>query len=236
MKHRFYIKTKQEQNRILWKIAGITILGNLLTGTLSILLGLYFLPLLFVPISLSIIAPFFDIPPLKKSGRLIYFSHLFIVERERKGVIIVHGGSLFDYVFVLNKSLKGRQRKTYIIQQYLQGLLNLIDSQEKKAHPGVKLKGTSYILNDRTARKLGFKIVKTEFTQKLILTYNYVNLLISNSFAKGKITFPRLGKVKTFEANISELIKHKESIRQLNLRLLNTLPEMAKNEESLYTV
>jgi len=236
MKHRFFNKTTQEQNRILWKIAGITILVNLFLGTLSILFGLYVLPFLSIAISLSIIAPFFDIPSLKKSGRLIYFSHLFMVERELKGMIIVHGGSLFDYVFVLNKSLKGRQRKTYIIQQYLQGLLNLIESQEKKADPEVKIKGTSYILNDRTAKKLGFKIVKTDFLQKLILTYNYVNLLISNSIAKGKVTFPRLGKVKTFEANISELIKHKPSIIKLNLRLLKTLPEVAENEESLYTV
>jgi hypothetical protein len=236
MKHRFYVKTTQEQNRILWKIAGITMLVNLLIGTLSILLGLYVLPFLSIAISLSIVAPFFDIPPLKKSGRLIYFSPLFITEREHKGVIIIHGGSLFDYVFVLNKSLKGRQRKTYIIQQYLQGLLNLIDSQEKKADPEVKIKGTSYILNDRTAKKLGFKIVKTNFLQKLILTYNYVNLLVSNSIAQGKVTFPRLGKVKTFEASISTLIKHKPSIIKLNLRLLNTLPYIAEKGKSLDSV
>jgi hypothetical protein len=62
-----------------------------------------------------------------------------------------------------------------------------------------------------------------------------VNLLVSNSFAKGKITFPRLGKVKTLEASISELIKHKEFIIKLNLRLLNTLPEIVNNEEPFYS-
>jgi hypothetical protein len=235
MKHRFFIKTKQEQNTVLWKIASITILANLFISGFSILLGLYILPFFSVVISLSIVAPFFDIPSLKKTGRLIYFSNLFIDDRESKGIIIIHGGSLFDYTFVLDKTLKGRQRNNYIIQQYIQGLLNLIENLEKKAFAEVKVKGATYILNDRTAKKLGFEIVKTDFLQKLILTYNYVNLLVSNSFAKGKITFPRLGKVKTLEASISELIKHKEFIIKLNLRLLNTLPEIVNNEEPFYS-
>jgi len=190
---------------------------------LSIFSGLYFFPFLSIIITLSIIAPFFDIPTLKKKGELIYYSPLFIAEKEKNGIIIAHGGSLFDYVFVIDKKLTGKQRTNFILQKYLEGILNLIDDCEKNHNTSVKIKGTTYILNDRTAHKIGLKIVKTDFIQKLILIYNYVNVLVSNSIAKKKISFPKMTNIKTFESELKVLIERKEFIRELNTKLKNTI-------------
>ncbi|WP_051554531.1 hypothetical protein [Maribacter antarcticus] len=96
---------------------------------------------------------------------MIYYSSLFITEKEQKGIIKIHGGSLFDYVFVLDKTLSGKQRTNFILQKYLEGLLNLIDVCEKDGNTLVKIKGTTYILNERTANKIGFNSIKTDIIQ-----------------------------------------------------------------------
>jgi len=80
----------------------------------------------------------------------------------------------------------------------------------------MKISGTSYIINRRTAEKIGFKIIETDFLQKIILTYNYFNILISNSIAKNKLSFPKINKTNTFEANIGQLLERKEYIEKLN--------------------
>lgn len=118
---------------------------------------------------------------------MVYYSSLFIIEKPRDGVIKIHGGTLFDYYFVIDKGMNGKQRTDFIIQQYLEGLLNLVDTY--KTNKNMKIRGTSYILNKRTAEKIGFEIVKTNVLQKVILGYNYFNILISNSVAKTNYHF-----------------------------------------------
>ncbi len=159
-------------------------------------------------------------PSLKKSGKLIYYSPLFIAETPKNGFIKIHGGTLFDYYFVIDITMNGKQRTDFIIQQYLDGLLYLIETYEKD--PTMTIRGTSYILNKRTAEKMRFKIVETEVLQKIILIYNYFNILISTSIAKNKLAFPKLNNIKTFEANVSQLLKRKEYIETLNKALKNT--------------
>jgi hypothetical protein len=51
------------------------------------------------------------------------------------------------------------------------------------------------------------------------LTFNYVNILISNSIAKRKLSFPKLTTIKTFESTIEELIKRRAFIEGLNEKL-----------------
>jgi hypothetical protein len=221
MHHKYFSKSNKEQNQIQLKIGSAAFALNLVVLVLSILSGFYFFIYLSIIITLSIIAPFYDIPALKKKGKLIYYSSLFITEKEEKGIIKIHGGSLFDYVFVIDKSLSGKQRTNFVLQKYLEGLLNLIKACEENHNTFVKIKGTSYVINARTAEKIGLKIIKTDFTQKLILTFNYVNILIS--IAKRKISFPKLTNIKTFESNIVELIKRKEFIEGLNDKLKNAI-------------
>ena len=221
MNHRFYNKNKKEQNRILLVIAICSIIIILLSFIISIYSGIYLIGILIFPITLSIIAPFFDMPSLKKSGRMIYYSPLFITEKPKNGLIKIHGGTLFDYYFVIDKKMNGRQRTNFIIQQYLEGLLHLIEKYENDKK--IKIRGTSYIINKRTAEKMGFEIIETDYLQKIILIYNYFNILISNSIAKNKLSFPKINKTKTFEADVSQLLERKEYIEKLNQSLKSTI-------------
>jgi len=194
---------------------------------ISIYSGIYLIGILIFGITLSIIAPFFDMPSLKKSGRMIYYSPLFITEKPKDGLIKIHGGTLFDYYFVIEKKMNGKQRTDFIIQQYLEGLLNLIEKYERDKN--MKISGTSYIINKRTAEKIGFEIINTDILQRLILTYNYFNILISNSIAKNKLTFPNLNKTETFESNIRQLLERKEYIEKLNKSLKSTIANTVYN-------
>lgn len=205
MNHNYYSKSNTEQTKIQLKIGITALLFNLTALALSVFSGIYFFIFLSVVITLSIIAPFFDIPALKK--------------KEKNKIIKIHGGSLFDYVFVIDRTLNGKQRTNFILQKYLEGILNLIEGYEKEGNTAVKIKGTTYILNERTANKIGLKVVKTDFIQKLILAYNYVNILISNSIAKRKVSFPKINNIRTFEGQLKELIERKEFIRELNNKL-----------------
>jgi len=93
----------------------------------------------------------------------------------------------------------------------------------------MKISGTSYIINKRTAEKIGFEIINTDILQRLILTYNYFNILISNSIAKNKLTFPNLNKTETFESNIRQLLERKEYIEKLNKSLKSTIANTVYN-------
>jgi len=221
LKHRFYNKNKKEQNGILILIAIFSLAIIFLSIIISIYSGIYLIGILTFAITLSLIAPFFDMPSLKKSGRIIYYSPLFIAEKPKNGVIKIHGGTLFDYYFVIDNKMNGKQRTNFIIQQYLDGLLHLIEKYENNKK--IKIKGTSYIINKRTAEKIGFQIVETEILQKIILIYNYFNILISNSIAKNKLSFPNINKIKTFETDMNQLLGRKEYIDKLNETLKSTI-------------
>jgi len=217
LNNRFYNKNNKEKNRILLLIAvlSLTIIG--FSIIISIYSGIYLIGFLMFAITLSIAAPFFDLPALKKSGRIIYYSSLFLTEKPKNNVVKIHGGTLFDYYFVIDRKMNGKQRTDFIIQQYLEGLLSFIEKHKNDNQ--IKINGTSYIINERTAEKIGFKIIETDILQKVIITYNYFNILISNSIAKNKLSFPNLYKTKTFEAEINQLVERKEYIERLNKSL-----------------
>lgn len=177
----------------------------------------FFLPLMLsIPITLSVMAPFFDIPALKKNGDLVYYSPLFLAEKPKNGKITVHGGTLFDYVFVIDQSLTGRERSTLIIGQYLEGLVKLMDHLQKDNSDHLTIRGTSYILNKRTAKKIGFQVFQTDFLQRCILIYNYFNLVCANALVKGKLTFPKLAETQTFEAGLDDLLERRDFINSLH--------------------
>jgi len=228
LEHGFYIRPKNEQCRIQFLIGFSALIAVGLALVISVKTGFYLLVILFFSITLSIIAPFFDTPALKKSGNLIYYSPLFLSEKPKKGVIKIHGGTLFDYVFVIDRRMSGKQRTNLIVQQYLEGLLNLIEENENGKPENVRIRGTSYIINARTAQRIGFRIVPTDYIQKVILTYNYFNLLISYSIAKGKLSFPKLRETKTFETNLNELVRRKGVISSLNKKLKSAIAKSAK--------
>jgi hypothetical protein len=219
MEHRFYNQPKRKQRQIQLSIAFGAVVVVLLALYLSWITGWYVIGMLALWLVLSVIAPFFDVPAGRKSGQLTYHSLLFLAEKPQNGLVKIHGGTFFDYVFVLERRMSGTQRTNLILQQYLQGLLHFLEDCEKKGMDHLSLRGTSYVLNERTLKKLGFVIVRPDWIQHLILTYNYINLALSNSIAKNKIALPNLSQTRTFEANIHQLSARKAFIENLNERL-----------------
>jgi len=179
----------------------------------------YYLPLFVAPIILTLLAPFIDTPQGKKQGKLIYYSPLFITEKEKKGKIVIHGGTLFDYYYVIDRNWKGKQRIKYILRQYILGLINLSESYNEKEATNITLEGTSYILNERTAEKLGFSKKRTNILQQFILTFNYLQILLANSIAKNKLSFPAVAKVNTYTAPLSAIKKNKHYLKKLTEKL-----------------
>ncbi|MDG3581640.1 MULTISPECIES: hypothetical protein [Galbibacter] len=219
MKHQYYNKPKHTQIKIQISIAGTALLVLLISLAISWLLHFYIIAFLALPIVISIIAPFFDVPSLKKSGKIVYYSSLFLTEQPKNNIMKVHGGSLFDYVYVLNFSMNGKQRTSLIIQQYLEGLLNLIEHYNNGTLKNYTIKGTSYIINKRTAKKIGFDIVETNFIDSLVLIYNFPNILLSNSISKNRFSIPKLHNINTYQTDLEKLSAKKEYISALNIRL-----------------
>ena len=219
MKHRFYARNKREQSKLQILIAAAAIVLVILALVLAWISKIYLLAAFIPFLILSIIAPFFDVPTLTKSGKLVYRSLLFITEKPENGVLKIHGGTLFDYVFVLDGNLNGKQRNKFIIQQYIEGLLVLIKEYENKNLENLTLRGTSYIINERTAQRIGFNVVKSDSLKQIILVLNYFNILLSYSFAKNQLSFPKLSASKTFETKLADLAQRKAYLNQLNSHL-----------------
>lgn len=173
-----------------------------------------------VAILLTIIAPFFDVPELVKKGKLTYHAAFLLSEPEHNNIIKIHGGTLFDYYFFFRGSSEDHT-KTILIE-YLKGLLKL--SEQVGKH--VQLEGTSYILNDRTAEKIGFTKAKTNQLQHLILAFNFFNLMATLSFAKGKLQVPNITRTYTYTAIAGDIQEKAPYIRKLISRLES--PDQAK--------
>lgn len=214
MQHRYYQKTREERKTFNLK------LGFLVVAVLGILFCLsYFLDfflLLFVGfwILLSVLASFVDTPSMVKSGRLKYYSHLLLAEKEKNNQMVIHGGTLFDYYFTLSKNDSGSKRRNLVLAEYLRGLSVLAQKNEIKAD--VQIKGTTYVLNERTAQKIGFVSKRPEGVQMLILLLNYPTLIASKSFVAKQISFPNLTNTRTFTTNIETLRTHQDEIWKMS--------------------
>ncbi|MDR9487387.1 hypothetical protein [Salibacter sp.] len=221
MKHPFYQKTKKEQRNVQIKVGLLALTIIIIFSVIGFVANLYLLPALLFPIVITIIAPFLDVPVMVEKGKLTYQSLLLLTENGQDGIIKLHGGTLLDYVYVIDSNWNAQQRKQFIIKEFLNGLINLIDEQKEKKDLDIKIKGTSYILNERTAEKLGFKVVKKDFLQQAILIFNYFNLLVTNSIGKGRLSFPVMKQIITIEANISTLLAKEYEIRALKNKIEN---------------
>ena len=217
--HRFYKKTTKEQ----WMIQFWVLMGALAVILLFFWIAwvtqLYFIGIFIFWAVLTIIAPFVDVPSMKKSGKLIYHSSLFLTEKPKNGKIRIHGGTLFDYVFVIDSEMKTRERTLFILQQYVEGLLDLIDTYKNEKPDHITITGTSYIINKRTAERAGFTIAPVDGIQKLILIYNYCNVLLTYSIAKGKLSFPNINQTITFTASLRDIMEKRNLLTALNKKL-----------------
>ena len=216
--HPYFAKTSAEQNRYMLYAIGITVILGILAFLLFWWLHLLFVGILICFILITLLAPFVDVPGMVKAEKLTYHSVFLLAEAPKDGVLNLHGGTLFDYVYVLDFKQSGNVRTAFILQKYLEGLLHLIAHYEGKEQ-SLTLRWTSYIVNQRTAARLGFKPEPKDGLQQLILAFNYGNLLVSNSLAKGKLSFPKLSTTQTYEAALDDLIARKAYIKQLLKRM-----------------
>lgn len=218
MEHGFYKKSDREQKYLLIK-TGVLIFTFSAALALIALSTKFYLLLFFIPIIFLIAAPFIDLPMGKKSGKFIYHSPLFISEKPLNDKIIIHGGTLFDYVFTIEKKMNANARTRFVLLGYVKGLLGFIQEHERGLDKDYTVRGTSYFVNERTAMFLGFSSVRTDFAQLIILLFNYIPLMTSGSYVKKGLTFPRLSEIKTYEAKLSQIIEHKSKLIQLKKRL-----------------
>ncbi|UZR93814.1 hypothetical protein [Chondrinema litorale] len=214
LNHQFYLKPEAEQKRFIWKVVSLIIILFAIIFLLSWWKGWYLLIIL-CPIILMSLASFVDAPSGKKDGTLIYYSPLLIVEKKKEAILNLHGGTLFDYCFVLDRKQNAAERTKFILKSYLEGIVNLIKEYETSDKTHSKVKATSYIINERTAKKAGFKLAKTDGLQNFILLINYIPLTLSYSMSKGKLAFPNLANIKSYECEISDLIANKVFLQNL---------------------
>ncbi|UZH54093.1 hypothetical protein JRG66_08755 [Salinimicrobium tongyeongense] len=224
MRNKFFELSSKQKRRFYIKLISIVLSLLIPIFFISFYFKIYFLAPITFWIVLSVIASFFDMPSMIKNGKLQYESSLLISEKEKDHQITIHGGTLFDYYFVLNKDDNGKNRRNFILSEYLNGILNLVASNNEK--PNLEITGTTYILNPRTANKIGFEVQKTKPAQLIILILNYPNLVFTRSFANKKLSFPNLKNIKTYKSNIQKLEENKQRISKIRNALQSRI---AKN-------
>lgn len=220
--HRFYNKRKAQQDRILRLNALLILLPVFAFIFLSAFFS-YYVFIIPAGIIFSTFICFIDVPLGKRNGVFTYYSPLLFTTQEKGRTIEIHGGTLFDYYFTLDRRQSKGARKRIIIYYYLVGLLNLIEQYELVPDDELQIKATSYILNERTATKVGFIKSKTDYIQSLTVILNILPILCAYFYTGSGPQLPNLFKVQTFRASVKDLKNKKEAIRQLRDRLNNTI-------------
>ena len=211
--HRYYILPKRDQKRKLWSF----IFNMLITIAVIVFMAwstsAWFLLILIQPV-ISIFASFIDVPTGRKNGQIVYYSPLLLSSAEKNNSINLHGGTLFDYYYTLSIEKSESRNKKTILYSYMEGLLNLLDSFGEN-NEDLKIKANAYFINPHTASRLGFKKVHTKSFQKIIMFLNYLPITISYSIAMGKLSFPNIFSLKSYECQLGELRKNRHKLEEM---------------------
>lgn len=151
---------------------------------------------------LMFFAPFIDTPGGHRSGKLVYYGPLLIGEKERRGKVVLHGGTLFDYMFTLDELKAGSERKAAVLQGLRYGLETLAHSD---LDDGVVLEGTSYFAGERNMDRYGFRTEPIPFFRFAILVFNYPLLFAAKHYVTGRWELPSLRNVRTFRGTVGAL-------------------------------
>ena len=149
-----------------------------------------------------------------------YKSPMLLVLVDSKKNYAIHSGTSFDYLVKMSNIKSGPTFQSKILEYHLEGILKMIEEVENKTIPdSTIIKGSSYFFSESTARKLGFKVVKTKNSEKLGIYLDYLEILWMYSVSKGKLSFPKLNNFKNVETTGKELMEKKSFIQNLHLRL-----------------
>lgn len=166
-------------------------------------------------LTLTVVAPFFDVPSLVRRGKLVYYSPFLLAEPPSGGRMKLHGGTLFDYYFTLDRRQPSALRTRFVLAGYLRGLMTLLETQPDE----LVVEGTSYIVGPRTAARLGFTRRPTRAGQYIILLFNVLNLSCSLRLLRGRWKLADLRRVRTYEASVGALRARQDLLRALLGRL-----------------
>ncbi len=154
-------------------------------------------------------------PLLKLTGYFNYFSSM-LLGVKKNSLIELHTGTLFDYFLNLHWKEKGIKTKKKLMLNYLAGLLILINEIECDNIPKqTDIVGISFIFSEKTASKMGFSLEPVPLHRQILFYIDYFDLFFMTSFAKGKISFPNITKVKKIKITGENLVKSKKSIQSL---------------------
>ena len=158
-------------------------------------------------------------PLLKLTGYYNYFSSM-LLGVKKNSLIELHTGTLFDYFINLHWKEKGKVAKKKLMLNYFSGLLTLINEIEKEnISKQTNIIGISFIFSEKTASKMGFSLEPVPFHRQILFYIDCVDLIVMNSFANGKMSFPDLTKVKKIKTSGENLVKAKKSIESLLKKL-----------------
>ncbi|MBT8307716.1 MAG: hypothetical protein KJN85_12320 [Maribacter sp.] len=151
-----------------------------------------------------------------------YYSPMVVSFGNNKRVIDLHNGTSFDYLLEMSKIKAGIKWKNKMLFFYLNALLKIISQIENgDLTNSTIIRGSSYFLSERSAKKLGFSVNKTSIIEKINIALNYFDLIWMYSLTNGKLTFPNLTKITTVRITGSELVQSKKEILGLANRLGN---------------
>ncbi len=170
----------------------------------------------FIPPSIH----FFGAPIAKLSGHHKYLSPMFLVDSVSDKKCVMHNGTTFDYLVNMRNVKPGLEFNKKMLVFYLDGLLNIVDKIEaNEVSESTLFQGSSYFFNERTAKKLGFKLTKTMFTLKIYFLINYFDLTWMYSLSKGRLIFPNINNVQTVSITGKNLVLSKTRLNNLRLFL-----------------
>jgi len=173
--------------------------------------------IIIVPVIQFLITPLFTLIKFYH-----YYSPMVVSFGNNKRVIDLHNGTSFDYLLEMSRIKAGIKWKNKMLFHYLNALLKIISQIENgdMANSTI-IRGSSYFLSERSAKKFGFSVNKTSMIEKFNIALNYFDLVWMYSLTNGKITLPNLTNIKTVRITGAELIKSKEKILGLTNRLDN---------------
>lgn len=219
MEHRYYALKRVDKKK---KVCGVVLKACALSAIFSAVfwaLGVGFLIPVIGFLTLILLASFIDVPIMVSSRKLKYYSWMLLAEKEKDKGIRIHGGTLFDYYFTLDKHATRTQRKRFVLQKYVQGLLKLAKILDSQGKSEISIKGTSYFLQRRNLKKLGFEIVAIDPLQQILLVLNYPVLCWSQSFLEKRLVFPNLSQTTSFTHTPKGVLEHEATLQRLLLSL-----------------
>ena len=167
---------------------------------------------LFMPFSSFVIAPLMRVRFLFK-----YYSPVLLVQFPNKKVFDLHLVNNFD---LINFSRNKTNAKKMIFLGIVEGLLNICEEIEQGKLPrSLKIQATTFFMNARTFKKLGFKKVRFAPQYAILYFFDYIGILFSNYFISKK--FRLVNIIKTSKAGMTgeDLIQNKVNLEKIKQKL-----------------